>query len=62
MFIIPVKLRWVAAFAAALTALQMATGDAATRARLLAGLSAYLLYFGPGHWQDLKFALRRRGL
>ena len=62
MFIIQVKLRWVAAFAAALTALQLATGDTATRTRLLAGLSAYLLYFGPGHWQDLKFAWRRRGL
>ena len=62
MFIIPVKLRWVALLAALLTILQLATGDTATRARLLAGLSAYLLYFGPGHWQDLKFAWRRRGL
>lgn len=62
MFVIPLKLRWVAAFAAALTAIQLASGDMATRARLLAGLSAYLLYFGPGHWQDLKLAWRRRGL
>ena len=37
-------------------------GDGASRARLLAGLSAYLLYFAPGHWQDIKFAWRRRGL
>jgi len=62
MFVIPVKLRWIAAAAAALTVIQLAAGDYATRARLLAGLSAYLLYFGPGHWQDIKFAWRRRGL
>ncbi len=62
MFILPVKLRWVAAAAAALTAIQLLGGDNAARARLFAGLSAYLLYFGPGHWQDIKFAWRRRGL
>ncbi len=62
MFVIPVKLRWVAAAAAALTAIQLLSGDTAARARLLAGLSAYLLYFGPGHWRDMKLAWRRRGL
>ena len=62
MFVLPVKLRWIAAIAAALTAMQLLGGDNASRARLLAGLSAYLLYFGPGHWQDLKLAWRRRGL
>lgn len=62
MFVIPIKMRWVAALAAALTAIQLAAGDAASRAHLLAGLSAYLVYFGSGHWQDLKFAWRRRGL
>ncbi len=62
MFVIPVKLRWIAAVAAALTAIQLLGGDNASRARLLAGLSSYLLYFGPGHWQDVKFAWRRRGL
>lgn len=62
MFVIPVKLRWVAAVAAALTAIQLLGGDNASRARLIAGLSAYLLYFGPGHWHDLKLAWRRRGL
>ena len=62
MFVFPVKLRWIAAVAAALTAIQLLGGDAASRARLLGGLSAYLLFFGPGHWQDLKLAWRRRGL
>jgi hypothetical protein len=62
MFVIPVKLRWVAAVAAALTAIQLLGGDNASRVRLLAGLSAYLIYFGPGHWQDIKLAWRRRGL
>lgn len=62
LFVFPVKLRWIAAFAAGLTAIQLATGDWSTRARLLAGLSAYLVYFGPGHWQEIKFAWRRRGL
>jgi hypothetical protein len=62
MFVIPVKLRWIAAVAAALTAIQLLGGDNASRARLLAGLSAYLLYFGPGHIRDIKLAWRRRGL
>lgn len=62
MFVLPVKLRWIAVAAAALTAIQLLGGDNASRARLLAGLSAYLLYFGPGHWQDVKLAWRRRGL
>lgn len=61
MFVIPVKLRWIAAVAAALTAIQLLGGDTASRARLLAGLSAYLIYFGGGHWRDLKLAWRRRG-
>lgn len=61
MFVLPVKLRWIAAVAAALTAIQLLGGDYASRARLLAGLSAYLLYFGPGHWYDLKLAWKRRG-
>lgn len=62
MFVFPVKLRWIAAVAAALTAIQLLGGDNASRMRLLAGLSAYLFYFAPGHWQDLKLAWRRRGL
>ncbi|MBI4061393.1 MAG: hypothetical protein HY403_08185 [Elusimicrobia bacterium] len=62
MFVLPVKLRWIAAAAAALAAVQLLGGDGASRARLLAGLSSYLFYFGPGHWQDLRLAWRRRGL
>lgn len=62
LFVFPVQLRWVAAVAAALTAIQLLGGDAGSRARLLAGLSAYLLYFGPGHLADIKLAWRRRGL
>lgn len=61
MFVLPVKLRWIAAVAAALTAIQLLGGDYAARARLLAGLSAYLIYFGQGHWQDIKLAWKRRG-
>lgn len=61
LFVFPVKLRWIAAVAAALTAIQLLGGDTASRARLLAGLSSYLIYFGPGHWQDIKLAWRRRG-
>ena len=60
-FVIPVKLRWVAAFAAAVVFVQLAGGDTDSRARLLAGLSAYLLYFAPGHWRELQLAWRRRG-
>lgn len=61
MFVFPVKLRWIAGVAAALTAIRLLGGDTATRAQLLAGLSSYLLYFGQGHWQDVKLAWRRRG-
>ncbi len=61
LFVFPVQLRWVAAVAAALTAIQLLGGDAGSRARLLAGLSAYLIYFGPGHLADVKLAWRRRG-
>ncbi len=61
MFVLPVQLRWIAAVAAALTAISLLGGDTASRARLLAGLSAYLIYFGAGHWHDLKLAWRRRG-
>ncbi|UPT72974.1 MAG: hypothetical protein M0D55_13805 [Elusimicrobiota bacterium] len=62
MFVFPVQLRWVAAVAAALTAIQLLTGDMGSRARLLAGLSAYLVYFGAGHLADVRQAWRRRGL
>lgn len=60
LFFFPVQLRWVAAVAAALTAIQLLTGDMGSRARLLAGLSAYLVYFGPGHVADVKRAWRNR--
>lgn len=60
MFVIPVKMRWLAAAAAGLTVIQLAAGDFATRARLIAGLLNYLLYFGAGHWTDIKLAWRRR--
>jgi hypothetical protein len=61
LFVLPVKMRWLAAAAAALTAAEMIAVGWATRAHLLAGLSSYLLFFGPGHWRDFKYAWRRRG-
>ena len=62
MFVIPVKLRWIAAVLAGLTAIRLLGGDMASRAHLLAGMSSYLIFFGPGHWHDLKLAWRRRGI
>lgn len=59
-FVLPVKLRWLAALAAFLAALQFVVGGAAARVQLAAGLSSYLLFFGPGHWRDLRRALRGR--
>ncbi len=62
LFILPIKLRWLAVVAVTLTAIQILGGDYALRIRLLAGISTYLLYFGPNHWADIVFAWRRRGL
>jgi len=59
MFVLPVKLRWLAALAAVWTAAQFAASGLAGRVEIASGLAPYVLFFGPGHWQDARFAWRR---
>ncbi|MEK7859252.1 MAG: hypothetical protein AAB320_08945 [Elusimicrobiota bacterium] len=59
LFVLPVKVRWLALIAWLMTALSVLAGGLGDRVATLAGLSNYLLFFGPGHWQDLRFAWRR---
>jgi hypothetical protein len=60
MFILPMKLRWLAWIAAALTVANFIAAGLASRVEIVAGLAPYLLFFGSGHWLDAKLAWRRR--
>lgn len=62
MFVLPVKVRWLAALAALLVAVEFVTEGAPGKVYLASGLANYFLFFGRGHWLDLKQAWRRRGL
>lgn len=59
MFVLPVKLRWLAALTAVWIAVEFVSSRAAGRVQLLTGLLPYLLFFGEGHARDLKYAWRR---
>lgn len=59
-FVIPVKVRWLGRIAWAMLALQFLAGGLHAKAYLLAGLANYLIFFGAGHWLDLKLFIRRR--
>lgn len=59
MFILPVKLRWLAALAGLWTALAFLTSGLAGRLMILGGLAPYFLFFGEGHWRDLRYGWRR---
>ena len=59
LFVLPVKLRWLAALAAVWAALIFATAGLTGRVELLCGLSPYLLFHGPGHLRDLRWSWRR---
>lgn len=59
MFVLPVKLRWLAALSGLWAAVEFLTAPLPGKVQLAAGLAPYLLFFGPGHWQDLRFAWRR---
>lgn len=60
MFVIPVKVRWLAALAGLLVAVEFAAEGVPGKVYLASGLMSYFLFFGPGHWTDLKHAWRRR--
>jgi membrane associated rhomboid family serine protease len=59
MFILPVKMRWLAGLAALWLALEFLTNGLATRVELLTGLLPYLLFFGDGHRREVAQAWRR---
>ncbi len=59
LFILPVKLRWLATLVALWAGLQFITGSPAERTQLAMGLAPYALFFGSGHLRDAQFAWRR---
>jgi hypothetical protein len=59
MFVLPVKMRWLAGLAALWLALEFVTNGWALRVELLTGLLPYFLFFGEGHRRDLALAWRR---
>jgi membrane associated rhomboid family serine protease len=59
MFILPVKMRWLAGLATLWLALEFATNGLPTRVELLTGLLPYFLFFGEGHYRELAQAWRR---
>ena len=61
MFILPVKLRWLAVLSGLWAALEFFTSGLGGKVQLIAGLLPYFLFFGEGHVRDLALAWRRRG-
>lgn len=61
MFILPVKVRWLAALAGVLVAVEFVSEGPSGKTYIISGLASYLLFFGRGHFLDLKQAWRRRG-
>lgn len=60
MFVLPVKLRWLAALTAFWIAVQFVFSGLPSRVQFLSGLLPYFLFFGEGHYRDLRHAWRRR--
>lgn len=59
-FILPVEVRWLARIGWLLAGWTFITGGAGTRIALAAGFLNYMLFFGRGHWQDLRDLLASR--
>lgn len=59
MFILPVKMRWLAGLAALWLLVAFVTTGLEGRVELLTGLLPYFLFFGEGHRRDLWYAWRR---
>ncbi len=63
LFIIPVRVKWVALFSLAFVSLQLVVGGAADRLAILAALVNYLLFFGPEwltYWREQGRTVTRR--
>lgn len=59
MFVLPVKLRWLAVLAAVWVGIDFLTAGLAGKVQIAAGLAPYFLFFGRGHWRDAYYAWRR---
>ncbi|RIK79394.1 MAG: hypothetical protein DCC67_10495 [Planctomycetota bacterium] len=59
-FILPVRIKWLAALAWIGYALALVQGDWMVRMLVLATVANYLLFFGPQHARDLRQGRRRR--
>lgn len=59
-FVLPVKMKWLAAFSLALVGWEFAQGDWADRFYLLSIYSAYFVFFGPSAVGRLKQVLRKQ--
>lgn len=60
-FILPIKIKWVALFTAAvMIAVPLVFGTWAQRLYLLVACANYLLFFGPGFYRTLRQEMRRR--
>jgi hypothetical protein len=59
MFVLPVKMRWLAGLCGVWLFVEFVTSGNAGRLELIAGLLPYLLFFGDGHKTELSLAWRR---
>jgi membrane associated rhomboid family serine protease len=59
MFVLPVKLRWLALLSVLWTMLDFVTSPMPGRVQILTGLLPYILFFGAGHARDASMAWRR---
>jgi hypothetical protein len=59
MFVLPVKLRWLAALTAVWVGVEFVASGMPGRVQLITGLAPYLLFFGEGHVRDARYSWRR---
>jgi len=60
MFVLPIRIKWLALLMWLGFAYKLATGDATSRLLVLATVFNYLLFFGREHWRALRHGRRRR--
>ena len=60
MFVLPIKIKWLALLTWLLYAVSLLSGDWTTRSLILAAVISYLAFFGRQHWLDLKHRRRRQ--
>ncbi len=58
-FFFPVKIKWIGAAVWAYLLVSFLFSGPVWRLELLSGLFGYALFFGPAHWQDFRFWIRR---